>query len=121
MPTTESCALRERLRRTLRDALRARDAVAAGALRAAISAIDNAEAVAVEPDRLSLNPLGAVGVGAAEATRRTLDDDEVLRIVRAEVADRLAAAAQYERLGQGDAAVRMRSGAELLTAIADAS
>ena len=54
-------------------------------------------------------------------TRRTLDDDEVRRIVRAEVADRLAAAAQYERLGQGDAAVRMRSGAELLAAIADAS
>ena len=50
MPPTEPSALRERLRRTLRDALRARDAVAAGALRAAIAAIDNAEAVAVEPE-----------------------------------------------------------------------
>ncbi|MEV4534112.1 hypothetical protein AB0J82_09795 [Asanoa sp. NPDC049518] len=123
MPTTEPSALRERLRRTLRDALRARDAVAAGALRSAISAIDNAEAVPVGADgRLSLNPLGTVGVGAAEATRRALDDDEILRIVRAEVADRMAAAAQYERLGQVDAAGRMRSGAELLAAIAaDAS
>ncbi|GIF77173.1 hypothetical protein Asi02nite_66910 [Asanoa siamensis] len=118
MPPT---ALRERLRRTLRDALRARDAVAAGALRAAIAAIDNAEAVpAAHPDGFGSAPMGAVGVGAAEVPRRTLDGDEILRIVRAEAADRMAAAAQFERLGQVDAAARMRAGAELLTAITDA-
>ncbi|MEV0720823.1 hypothetical protein [Asanoa sp. NPDC050611] len=112
--------LRERLRRTLREALRSRDAVAAGALRAAISAIDNAEAVPARPGQFGRAPMGAVGVGAAEAPRRSLDGEEILRIVRAEAADRLAAAAQFERLGQVDAAARMRAGAELLTAITDA-
>ncbi|MEV4621620.1 hypothetical protein AB0J74_23285 [Asanoa sp. NPDC049573] len=122
MPTTEPCALRERLRRTLRDALRARDAVAAGALRSAIAAIDNAESVpGVSLGVRSSQPLGVTGVGAAEVPRRELDTEEMLRIVRAEAADRMAAAAQYERLGQVDAAARMRSGAELLAAIVDAS
>ncbi|GAA1888684.1 hypothetical protein [Asanoa iriomotensis] len=122
MPPTEPSPLRERLRRTLRDALRSRDAVAAGALRAAISAIDNAEAVPVTaPDRYGSDPMGAAGLGAAEAPRRTLDGEEIQRIVRAEAADRMAAAAQFERLGQVDAAARMRAGAELLTAITDAS
>jgi len=121
VPPTEPCTLRERLRRTLRDALRSRDAVAAGALRTAIAAIDNAEAIDVGPDRFGSEPLGAVGVGAAEATRRTLTEDDILRIVRAEAADRLTAAAQYDMAGQSDAASKMRAGADLLTAIADAT
>ncbi|MDG4825936.1 hypothetical protein O7635_29155 [Asanoa sp. WMMD1127] len=121
MPPTEPCGLRDRLRRTLRDALRARDAVAAGALRSAIAAIDNAEAVDAGPDRFGTEPLGVPGVGAAEVARRPLDGAEVQRIVRAEAADRLAAAAHYELAGRSDAAARMRAGAELLTAIADAS
>jgi uncharacterized protein YqeY len=119
VPPTEPCALRERLRRTLRDALRARDAVAAGALRSAIAAIDNAEAVPA--GARSTRPLGAAGLGATEVRRRELDAEEISRIVRSEAADRMAAAAQYERLGQIDAAARMRSSAELLAAIVDAS
>jgi uncharacterized protein YqeY len=110
--------MRERLRRTLRDALRSRDAVAAGALRAALSAIDNAEAVPAEPDGW-LPPAG-IGVGSTEVARRELTEDDMVRIVRAEVADRHAAAAQYERLGQLDAAARMRAGADLLAAMAAA-
>ena len=122
MPPTEPRALRERLRRTLRDALRARDAVAAGALRSAIAAIDNAEAVPGGSEGwLSTNPMGAAGLGATEVARRELSAEEMLRIVLAEAADRRAAAAQYERLGQIDAAARMRSSADLLSAIVDAS
>jgi hypothetical protein len=122
VPPTEPCALRERLRRHLRDALRARDAVAAGALRSAIAAIDNAEAVPDGPGGwVSTNPMGATGLGATEVVRRELSTEEIRRIVLAEAADRHAAAAQYERLGQIDAAARMRSSADLLSAIVDAS
>jgi uncharacterized protein YqeY len=115
VPPTEPCALRERLRRTLRDALRARDAVAAGALRSAIAAIDNAEAVPGVSERVRSS------VGTTEVRRRELDAEEMVRIVRSEAADRMAAAAQYERLGQIDAAARMRASAELLAAIVEAS
>ncbi|HTF07809.1 MAG TPA: hypothetical protein VK659_06500, partial [Asanoa sp.] len=63
----------------------------------------------------------AAGLGATEVARRDLSAEEMLRIVLAEAADRRAAAAQYERLGQIDAAARMRSSADLLSAIVDAS
>jgi uncharacterized protein YqeY len=47
-------------------------------------------------------------------TRRTLDDAEVAAVVESEVAERLEAATDYERLGRVDEANRLRSEAALL-------
>ena len=51
------------------------------------------------------------GLGAAEVPRRELTEDEAAAIVRAEIAERTAAADQY---GRSPAADRLRSEAALL-------
>src|SRR5262249_57611548 len=90
--------VRQRLREALRAAMKARDRLAVAALRSTLAAIDNAEAVdrAVSADdRLAIEQT-PVGVGAAEARRRVLTETDVERIVRAEVAERTAAARDYD-------------------------
>ena len=103
--------VRDRLRRDLPAAIRARDTVAVAALRSALAAIDNVEAVdpdtvvtrrvdpgAVEPqaDPASASGTGphpgvagsVAGVGAAEVARRPLTAGEIEDTVRAEVVER---------------------------------
>jgi len=89
--------------------LRARDGVAAAALRSTLGAIDNASAVE-GPDRYRPR----LGVGAGEAARRELSIDEMRGIVRAEVADRTSAAEEYDRLGRPAEAQRLRAEAAAL-------
>jgi uncharacterized protein YqeY len=114
--------LRDRLRAALPAAMKARDTVAVAALRSALAAIDNAEAVEAAP----APPPGAghpdlagtvAGLGAAEAERRTLMEAQVEQIVRAEVADRLAAAQAYERAGRHERAGRLRAEAGVLSSL----
>jgi uncharacterized protein len=121
--------LRRPLRQRLSRAVRERDRIAVGALRDAIAALDNAEAVeaeAVEPDQDAVPPSseyvagGVVGVGAAEAQRRMLDSESQIAIVTADVEARLAAAATYEQHGQSARASELRSGADVLLAVLDA-
>ncbi len=116
--------IRTRLRRALGAAIRSRDTSAASALRSALSAIGNAEAV----DKGTAQPAGAgsahfagtvAGLGAGEADRRVLTDAEKLTIVRAEAAERQAAALEYERAGRAEAAVGLRRGAERLISVLD--
>ena len=119
--------IRSRLRLALTEALKARDKGAASALRSALSAIGNAEAV--DPGEAgsgrpgasgSVHFAGAVaGLGAAEAERRHLTEADVAAIVRAEAAEREAAAAQYERSGQAGQAAGMRQGTRALMAALD--
>jgi uncharacterized protein len=123
-PSTEEpgAGIRSRLRRALTEAMKARDAGAVSALRSALSAIGNAEAVdpsATGPGRPgasgSVHFAGAVaGLGAGEAERRHLTEADVAAIVRAEAAEREAAAAQYERSGQAGQAAGMRQGTRAL-------
>jgi hypothetical protein len=112
--------LRDRLRAALKAAMKARDAVAVAALRSALAAVGNAEAVAPAGGPAPLTDgviAGAVaGVGATEAARRELTDDEVAAIVRAEVDDRRAAAADYEAAGHPDRAARLSAEADALDA-----
>lgn len=113
--------IRTRLRRALGDALKARDAGPVSALRSALSAIANAEAIEPGPDRPagtgSAHFAGSVaGVGAAEAERRRLTEVDVATIVREEAAEREAAAVEYERAGHAAEAARLRQGALALTA-----
>lgn len=110
--------LHARLRRALPPALKARDRVAVAALRSALAAIDNAQAVTAPPaPRAGGVVAGAVrGLGAGDVPRRTVSTDEVAAIVRSEIDDRLAAAADYERSGQVDAAARLIAEADVLAA-----
>jgi uncharacterized protein len=112
--------LRVDLRRRLSAAVRDRDRVAVAALREAIAALDNAEAV---PSDTELNtgagPYlagGVVGLGAGEAERRILDAGDQRAIVRAVIETRLAAASTYDEHGQSARAAELRSGAEILIA-----
>jgi hypothetical protein len=98
--------LRDRLRARLTQARRDRDVELAAALRTAIAAIENAEAVPSGPVparsvTTSEHVAGAVvGVGAGETDRRGLDEEDERGIVRAEAADLRSAAGQYSAAGR---------------------
>lgn len=123
MPSPDD--IRNRLRRALGDALKARDAGTVSALRSAMSAISNAEAVEPGPGQPagtgSAHFAGAVaGLGAGEAERRRLTETEIAAIVRQEAAEREAAAGEYERAGHAAEAARLRQGTRaLMTALED--
>jgi uncharacterized protein len=114
--------IRSRLRRALTEAIKARDAGAVSALRSALGAIGNAEAVdpgEAGPGRPGVSGSihfagAAAGLGAAEAERRRLTEADVTAIVRAEAAEREAAASQYERRGHDGPAAGLRHGARAL-------
>jgi uncharacterized protein len=116
-------AIRDRLHQALRDALRARDKIAASALRSALAALDNAGAVPPGQARAAASGphfAGAVaGLGAAEVPRRGLAAGEAEQIVRAEIAEREAAAAGYEGAGHDEQARRLRQEAGVLTSVLD--
>ena len=110
-------ALRQRLRQSLPAAMKARDRTAVAALRATLAALDNAEAVATDPadgQSLAIESLPS-GAGATEVARRTLTDADVERIVRAEIAEREQAAAEYAERGRADRAGQLRAEAQVLT------
>jgi uncharacterized protein len=124
--------VRDRLRRALPAAIRARDTVAVAALRSALAAIDNVEAVdpeAVDPqaDPASASGTGphpgiagsVAGVGAGEVARRPLTAWEIEETVRAEVVERQIVARIYEDAGRLDQAERLRREAQLLNAYLD--
>jgi len=83
-----------------------------------LAAIDNAQAVPPWPAAAgasSPHVAGtAAGLGAGEAERRSLSEAEAERIVRAEVAERHAAAHDYQRMGHAGQAGRLRHEAGVL-------
>lgn len=119
-PDTGPQALRDTLRRDLTRAMKAREPDAVSALRTAIAAIDNAEAVPA-PDETLATTSGHIagaraGIGAAEAARRNLSPSEQQAILRDQVSAYNAEADRYASLGQQDAATRLRTQARLLSA-----
>jgi uncharacterized protein len=139
-PPAEAGNVRDRLRRALPAAIKARDTAAVAALRSALAAIDNTEAV--DPDAEGPWPIEAdadpeaeddadgvgvgpefagtvAGVGAGEVARRLLTDAEMEEVVRAEVVERQLSARLYENAGQLDQAERLRREARLLNAHLD--
>ena len=79
------------------------------AIRSALGAIDNAEAVdtTVSADQIDMTSTiaGAVaGAGSTEVRRRTLDDAQIAALLRAEIDDRLGAADEYRTAGAADRA-----------------
>ena len=131
--------LRERLRRALPAAMKARDRTAVTALRSALAEIDNAEAF--DPDEAAaegmldlLEPAGwepadaddvdaahpgfagtVAGAGATEVERRSLTPKQVEGIVRAEIETREEAATVLEGVGKHEHAERVRAEARVLT------
>jgi len=99
-----------------------RDSLAVQALRAALGAIDNAEAIPTPPSNTATAPTdGRIagarhGAGAGEAPRKDLSEEDVSAIVRAEVDDLRSNAEEYDGLGQAEWAARLRAQAELLEA-----
>jgi uncharacterized protein YqeY len=109
------------MRVLLTQAMKARDEVATSALRSALAAIDNAEAVDVAPSTHLAAPerstriAGAVsGVGAAEVSRRALTPHDIEALISAEISQRREAAEQYDRLGSPERAARLRGEADVL-------
>jgi hypothetical protein len=117
---TDPQTLRDALRRDLAKAMKAREPDAVSALRTAIAAIDNAEAVPPVDENLvetSGHIAGArAGLGAAEAGRLNLTASQQLDIVRDQISGYAAEADHYDALGQHDAATRLRGQAGVLTA-----
>jgi uncharacterized protein len=113
-------SLRQRLRAALPVALKARDRTAVAALRSTLAAIDNAEAVGagvtIRGPAIEESPVGA---GATEVERRIVGEEQVRDVVLAEVAERRAAAEEYERAGRTDRADRLRAEAAVLDAHLD--
>ena len=113
-------ALRAALRRDLASAMKARELGAVSALRTAIAAIDNAEAVPAS-DKGQATTSGHIagaraGVGAAEAARRDLSGSQQQAILRDQVTGYTTEADRYDALGRPDAARRLRAQARLLSA-----
>ena len=104
-------ALKQRLRAELKTAMQARAADEAALLRALIATLDNAEAVPL-PDAKSSAPSRPFGDPAGEVARRDLDIAQVEALLAHEEAERLAAAADYERHGRPEEAERLRAQVE---------
>jgi uncharacterized protein len=109
------------LRDALRDAQRARRALAVAVLRETLAAIDNAEAA----DSSAAPPVqehgviagGVAGLGAGEVARRVLSAQEVTALIEREIQERQAAAATYEALGRAEEATALRAQIEALVAL----
>ena len=116
--------LRQRLQSALVPAMRARDTTTVSAIRAALATVANAEAVPVEQRRASLTEgpvAGTVGVGASEAARRELTEDDVRSLLRAEVEGYLETAAELDAAGQEGGAADLRARAAALQPLLDAA
>ncbi|MFN8145861.1 MAG: hypothetical protein U0R76_00235 [Candidatus Nanopelagicales bacterium] len=116
-------ALEQALRSALVPAMRAKDEAAVSALRSALSAVANGQAVDVRDVDLrgteqSEHVAGAlVGVGAAEVERRTLSEGDARSIVEAERWSRESDASTYEQHGQPERAARLRAEADVLAGV----
>ncbi|MFI8164907.1 hypothetical protein ACIPM2_21625 [Streptomyces sp. NPDC086081] len=108
--------LRLRLRTALPEAIRSGDKAAVSALRGALAALDNAEAVPADERAPRAGALEAspAGAGATEVARRELAEDEVLAVVRAEADERLEAAARLTAPAHAARAERLRAEARVL-------
>ncbi|MQY10100.1 hypothetical protein SRB5_02050 [Streptomyces sp. RB5] len=119
-PADEAGRLRAAMRADLVAAMKARRPDTVRALRSAIAAIDNAEAVPVSDEAVAATGehiAGArLGVGAAEAERRTLDADDVRALLRDRIAEYDSEAAGYVTHGQANAAQLLRREADVLRA-----
>lgn len=109
--------MRTALRSALTDAMKRRDREASSVFRAALSAIDNAGAVAVDGQhRDGAIELAVVGVGGSDVPRKDLTEQDLIQIVADEAEERRAAAQLIEATHPEDAR-RLRREAEMLSTV----
>lgn len=113
MDHAPSTGIRSLLRATLTERMRARDKDAVAAVRSALAAIDNAEAVPVSSDAAAPGRSTGgsadvatphVGVGAADVARRDLSEDDMRAVVAAEAQERADLSRRLGDAGASDAA-----------------
>ncbi|MBZ4497008.1 MULTISPECIES: hypothetical protein [unclassified Dermacoccus] len=109
-------SIRTILHQALRTSRQMRDRDATSALRSALAAIDNAEAVHVDGPGAGSIEASAVGAGATDVPRRELSEAEMVDIVGTEI-DELARAATLVATSAPDEAARLRGQAEVLTVV----
>lgn len=99
-------------------AMKDRDREATSVFRTALSAIDNAEAVAVESEseRGGAIESAVVGAGRSDVPRRDLSEQEMIEIVTAEADERRAAAELIEPT-HPDESSRLRREAAMLSTL----
>ena len=112
-----AAAWRQELRNRLLIARKDRNTVHVAALRSALSAIDNAETPDGPTPSAGAISDSAVGLGAAEVPRRSLTDVELRALIRAEVDERVEAAAQLAAGGRPERADDVLAEAAVLTAL----
>jgi uncharacterized protein len=114
--------LRAALRGAIGGAMKDGDKFGLAAYRCALSLVDNTEAAdlaqapAAQPGTIAG---GVVGLGAGEVPRRVLSDDELVTLLRTEAAQWEATAADYQRHGRVDSAMRLYAEAAALTRLLD--
>jgi uncharacterized protein len=118
---TVTADLRSALRRDLTAALKARQAETVSALRTALAALENAEAVEVQDQdnasSASAHFAGArSGPGSAEVPRRQLDPEDLRSLLEAVISDFEREARRYHSLGQAEVARRLEGRAAVLSA-----
>jgi uncharacterized protein YqeY len=106
-PADGAEALRTALRLGLTTAMKSRDRDALAALRTAIAAIDNAEAVPA-PDA------APAATSAHIAGARSGLGSELQDILRGQISEHTSEADRYDALGQADSAARLRRQADSL-------
>ena len=109
------------MRAALTAAMKVRDQMAMSAIRSALVAIDKTEAVDAgtgQPPDTSPIAGAARSLGGAEVPRSQLSLEDLLMLLRTEVSERRAAAAEYERRGRADQAARVAAEARILAGYA---
>lgn len=116
--------VRARLRAALPVAMKARDKTTVAAVRSALAALDDAEAV--DADAVGLTEVvheqlaGTVGgLGAGEVQRATLTEQRARAVVDSEIAERRTVARDYDAHGRDEQAVRLRAEADVLARLLD--
>lgn len=94
--------LRESLKKGLLAAMKEKNLEAVAALRTALAAIDNGEAV--EP----VSQSAPIVNRSADVPRKVLSEDDMLAIVRREATELRQAAVQYDSIGQPKRAEELR-------------
>ncbi len=105
-------AMKATLRADLKLAMKEKRSDEVKVLRALITALDNAEAPEVTARPMAVEQMG--GLGSAEVQRLALDADRVWAILRAQQAEREAAAAELDRVGRGELADVSRAEAAVI-------
>lgn len=118
MADTLVAELRAKLSAALRNALKAQDPRAIDSLRSLMSAIANAEAVDNSGERVA-SP--KIGIGSGDVPRRQLSGQDLIAIAELEIAERMRAAAEYDRLGRADQAAALRDQATVLRRFLESS